>query len=45
MRKNSSPLKPIHCQKKLEEVERKPPVVLVKPDYHWRSPTSSTEFV
>jgi hypothetical protein len=43
--KNSPPLEPIHRREKLEEVVRKIPVVLVKPEDHRRSPASSPKFV
>jgi hypothetical protein len=45
VRKNSPPLEPICRREKLEEVERKLPMVLVKPEDRWRSPTPLVEFV
>jgi hypothetical protein len=45
MRKNSPLLEPIRRREKLEELERKLPMVLVKTEDHWRSPTPSAEFV
>jgi hypothetical protein len=45
VRENSSVLKPIRHWEKLEEVERKLPMVLVKPEDHQRSPTPLAEFM
>jgi hypothetical protein len=45
VRKNSPPFEPIRCWEKLREIERKLPVVLVKPEGHRRSPTPSVEFM
>jgi hypothetical protein len=45
MRKNLLLLEPICHREKLEEVERKLPVVLVKTEDRWRSPTPSVEFM
>jgi hypothetical protein len=44
MRKNSLPLEPICQREKLEEVERKLTVVLVKSEGRQRSPMASAEF-